>query len=63
MSRAIGLNDHLDKRVMWKQLNGHRRSYVSVDASIYRFSYTLFLQRAKLVEPTGPGKNFGFVIL
>ena len=30
---------------------------VSVDASIYRFLYTLFLQRAKLVEPTGPGKE------
>ena len=28
-----------------------------VDASIYRFLYTLFLQRAKLVEPTGPGKE------
>jgi hypothetical protein len=30
----------------------------SIDASIYRFLYTLFLQRtAKLVEPTGPGKK------
>jgi hypothetical protein len=29
----------------------------SVDASIYRFLYTLFLERAKLVEPTGPGKE------
>jgi hypothetical protein len=28
-----------------------------VDAYIYRFLYTLFLQRAKLVEPTGPGKE------
>jgi hypothetical protein len=28
-----------------------------VDASIYRFLYSLFLQRAKLVEPTGPGKE------
>ena len=28
-----------------------------VDASIYRFLYTLFLERAKLVEPTGPGKE------
>jgi hypothetical protein len=30
---------------------------VCVDASIYRFLYTLFLRRAKLVEPTGPGKE------
>ncbi len=30
---------------------------VSVDASIYRFLYTLFIERAKLVEPTGPGKE------
>ena len=30
---------------------------VCVDASIYRFLCTLFLQRAKLVEPAGPGKE------
>jgi hypothetical protein len=30
---------------------------VCVDASIYRFLYTLFLQRAKLVEPIRPGKE------
>ena len=30
---------------------------VCVDASIYRFLYTLFLERAKLVEPTRPGKE------
>jgi hypothetical protein len=30
---------------------------VTVDASIYRFLYALFLQRAKLVEPSGAGKG------
>jgi hypothetical protein len=30
---------------------------VCLDVSIYRILYTLFLQRAKLVEPTGPGKE------